>query len=97
MISKTEFISLYILYRAYACQGIHKAGARANGGRSGFSNSLEWLLKRLANKIAKLDVNPGASDSASSGLPAPIALEALPVPFDNALLYETKSLIFSFR
>jgi hypothetical protein len=42
-------------------------------------------MAKNTGKGSRKGVNPGASDSASSGLPAPIALEALPVPFDNCL------------
>jgi len=38
------------------------------------------LTGHSANKSANLLINPGASDPASSGLPAPVAL---PMPFDN--------------
>ena len=43
------------------------------------------LAGHSANKIANLLVNLRAPDATRSGLPAPIALEALPVPFDNCL------------
>src|SRR5260370_40350848 len=43
------------------------------------------LTGHSSNKIANLWVYLRASNPASSGLPAPIALEALPMPFDNCL------------
>ena len=43
------------------------------------------LAGHSSNKIADLLVNLGAPDTTVSGLPVPIAPEALPVPFDNCL------------
>src|SRR6266498_4417226 len=45
----------------------------------GFSHDMRLI------KVTNLQTNPWASDATSSGLPAPIALEALPMPLNNCL------------
>ena len=41
------------------------------------------LTRHSSNQHAELFVNLGASDASGSGLPAPIALEALSVPLNH--------------
>ena len=43
------------------------------------------LARHSADQHANLLVNPWASDPNGSGLPAPAALEALPVPLNHSL------------
>src|SRR6266850_6161075 len=43
------------------------------------------LMWHASDQITNLKINPRASDTTSSGLPAPIALEALPMPVNNCL------------
>src|ERR1700730_12634131 len=41
------------------------------------------LTGHFSNQVANLLVNPGTSDPARSGLPAPVTLKALPVPLNH--------------
>src|SRR5512132_350911 len=43
------------------------------------------LTRHTSDQVTNLQINPRASDTTSSGLPAPVALEALPMPLDNCL------------
>src|SRR5260370_32827237 len=46
------------------------------------------LMRHASDQVTNLPIDPRASDTTSSGLPAPITLEALPMPLNNCLWFD---------